>query len=111
MGQTGAADSGTSGGDARTLLQLRRLQYDPGLPFAQGGPMNRREMLTGFAGVLAFMPSVQTTQTTEQRQMKPLPLDPTKLRGLSEKLLRSHYDNNYAGAFRRLGQIETMIAA
>lgn len=41
--------------------------------------------------------------------MKPLPFDPTKLNGLSEKLLRSHYDNNYGGAFRRLGQIETML--
>jgi Fe-Mn family superoxide dismutase len=30
---------------------------------------------------------------------------------LSEKLLRSHYDNNYTGAFRRLGQIETQLGA
>jgi superoxide dismutase, Fe-Mn family len=40
-----------------------------------------------------------------------LPFDPTKLTGLSEKLLRSHYDNNYTGAFRRLGQIETQLNA
>ena len=69
--------------------------------------MNRRQLLAGFAAAVAFGAPVQTP--TAQRQMKPLPFDPTKLKGLSEKLLRSHYDNNYAGAFRRLGQIETMI--
>jgi len=36
---------------------------------------------------------------------KPLPFDPTKVLGLSEKLLRSHYDNNYTGAVKRLGAI------
>ena len=75
--------------------------------------MNRRELLAGFAAVslTSVVASAQTAAPASgQRQMKPLPFDPTKLRGLSEKLLRSHYDNNYAGAFRRLGQIETMLA-
>lgn len=31
-------------------------------------------------------------------QMKPLACDPTKLSGLSEKLIASHYENNYGGA-------------
>ncbi len=44
-------------------------------------------------------------------QTKPLPFDPGAVPGLSEKLLRSHYDNNYSGAVRRLGQIETQLAA
>ena len=34
--------------------------------------------------------------------MKPLPFDPAKLKGLSEKLLTSHHQNNYAGAVKRL---------
>src|SRR5262245_9672554 len=74
--------------------------------------MNRRELLSGFA-VAALRAGVAQTPAagSGQRQMKPLPFDPTKLKGLSEKLLRSHYDNNYAGAFRRLGQIETMLSA
>ena len=42
-------------------------------------------------------------------QMKPLPFDPTKLSGLSEKLLVSHHDNNYGGAVKRLNQIEQQI--
>lgn len=75
--------------------------------------MNRRELLTGFAATAATLGgstlSPAQTPTAGQRQMKPLPFDPTKLNGLSEKLLRSHFDNNYGGAFRRLGQIETML--
>ncbi len=42
---------------------------------------------------------------------RPLPLDPSKLRGLSQRLLVSHHDNNYAGAVKRLNAIEQRIAA
>ena len=42
---------------------------------------------------------------------KPLPIDPAAVPGLSEKLLRSHYDNNYTGAVKRLGAIRTAFAA
>ena len=37
--------------------------------------------------------------------MKPLSCDPAKLRGLSEKLIVSHYENNYGGAVKRLNAI------
>ncbi|OYX49865.1 MAG: superoxide dismutase [Alphaproteobacteria bacterium 32-64-14] len=40
---------------------------------------------------------------------KPLPFDPKTIPGLSEKLLVSHHDNNYAGAVKRLGDIESQI--
>ena len=42
---------------------------------------------------------------------KPLPFDPGSLAGFSDKLLISHHDNNYVGAVKRLGAIETAIAA
>ncbi|MFI4975080.1 MAG: superoxide dismutase [Caulobacterales bacterium] len=42
---------------------------------------------------------------------KLLPFDPTKIAGLSEKLLTSHHDNNYAGAVKRLGSIEAALAS
>jgi len=42
-------------------------------------------------------------------EMKPLACDPTKLNGLSEKLILSHYENNYGGAVKRLGQIQEHI--
>lgn len=36
---------------------------------------------------------------------KPLPVDPAQVAGLSAKLLRSHYDNNYLGAVSKLNTI------
>ena len=42
---------------------------------------------------------------------KPLPFDPKRLAGLSERLLVSHHANNYTGAVKRLGAIEAQIAA
>jgi superoxide dismutase, Fe-Mn family len=41
----------------------------------------------------------------------PLPFDPTKLRGLSERLLISHHDNNYAGALKNLNKVEEQLAS
>lgn len=38
-------------------------------------------------------------------EIKPLSYDPSKLRGLSEKLILSHYENNYSGAVKRLNAI------
>jgi Fe-Mn family superoxide dismutase len=43
-------------------------------------------------------------------QVKPLPFNPSKLKGISEKLIVSHHDKNYAGAVKRLGTIEQKIA-
>jgi superoxide dismutase, Fe-Mn family len=42
---------------------------------------------------------------------KPLPFDPAKLDGLSERLIRSHWENNYIGSVKALNMIETRLAA
>src|SRR5215831_14654620 len=42
--------------------------------------------------------------------LKPLSLEPTKLKGLSEKLIVSHWENNYGGAVRRLNAIAAQLA-
>lgn len=42
---------------------------------------------------------------------KPLPVDPKTVPWLSEKLLVSHHDNNYAGAVKRLGAIQGELRA
>ena len=42
--------------------------------------------------------------------MKPLSCDPAKLKGLSEKLIVSHYENNYGGAVKRLNAITEQLA-
>jgi Fe-Mn family superoxide dismutase len=43
-------------------------------------------------------------------EMKPLSCDPAKLKGLSEKLIVSHYENNYGGAVKRLNAITDQLA-
>ena len=47
---------------------------------------------------------------TGQHPIVPLPFDPKKLRGLSERLLVSHHDNNYAGAVNNLNKVEQQLA-
>src|SRR5687768_5158200 len=42
-------------------------------------------------------------------EMKPLACDSARLRGLSEKLVVSHYENNYGGAVKRLNQIQEYL--
>lgn len=41
--------------------------------------------------------------------MKPLSCEPRRLTGLSEKIIVSHYENNYGGAVRRLNAITEQI--
>jgi Fe-Mn family superoxide dismutase len=42
-------------------------------------------------------------------EMKPLSCNPTQLKGLSEKLIVSHYENNYGGAVKRLNAITAQL--
>ena len=42
--------------------------------------------------------------------MKPLSCDPARIKGMSERLIISHYENNYGGAVKRLGLIEEQLA-
>src|SRR3546814_11358569 len=44
-------------------------------------------------------------------QIKPLGFDPARLHGLSERLITSHHENNYAGSVKALNMIETRLAA
>jgi Fe-Mn family superoxide dismutase len=41
---------------------------------------------------------------------KPLNFDPAKLTGLSERLIKSHWENNYQGSVHALNTIETKLA-
>jgi Fe-Mn family superoxide dismutase len=76
--------------------------------------MQRREALQSLmaGGIAAVTPGLQTPAQTAAPTwtIKPLPFDPTKLKGLSDKLLLSHHANNYSGAARRVGQIRQMLA-
>ena len=72
--------------------------------------MNRRELLS--AAVLSPMllgalpPDAGVAPSPSPRVMKPLPFEPGKLKGLSEKLLTSHHANNYGGAVKNLVKVE-----
>src|SRR3954467_4307079 len=46
------------------------------------------------------------TALAGNHQLRPLPFDPAKLKGLSERLIVSHHQNNYGGAVRNLNRTE-----
>ena len=61
------------------------------------------------ASLVSTPAMAQTPPTTGPKPMsyaiKPLPFDPKSIKGLSEKILTSHYENNYGGAVKRLNAI------
>jgi superoxide dismutase, Fe-Mn family len=42
--------------------------------------------------------------------MRPLSCDPARIKGMSERMIISHYENNYGGAVKRLNLIEEKLA-
>src|SRR3979411_1489405 len=65
--------------------------------------------------VLAESPAfAQTNQPSGAKTMpyqaKPMSLDPKSIKGISEKILVSHYENNYVGAVKRLTAIAAQLA-
>jgi len=52
----------------------------------------------------------QTGAKAMSYQAKPMPFDPKSIAGISEKVLVSHYENNYVGAVKRLNAIGTQLA-
>ena len=43
--------------------------------------------------------------------VKPLSCDPNRIRGMSERMIISHYENNHGGAVKRVKQIEEKLCA
>jgi len=43
--------------------------------------------------------------------MKPLTCDPQRIKGMSERLIVSHYENNYGGAVKRLNAITEQLGS
>jgi Fe-Mn family superoxide dismutase len=85
--------------------------------------MERRDFIRSaglIAGSLAAATLIEKTalaQTTSNAgfkpmtyEIKPLPFDPKTMKGLSEKILVSHYENNYSGAVKRLNAISAQLA-
>jgi superoxide dismutase, Fe-Mn family len=68
--------------------------------------MTRREALLALAATPAVAATDAGVAQPAQRAMKPLPFKPSKLKGLSERLVTSHHENNYGGAFKNLLKTE-----
>jgi Fe-Mn family superoxide dismutase len=47
---------------------------------------------------------------TPLHQARPLTFDPAKLNGISEKLIRSHWENNYGGSVKTLNAVKLKLA-
>jgi Fe-Mn family superoxide dismutase len=66
------------------------------------------------AALVTESASAQGVQQTGARPMtyqaKPLSFDPKSIQGISEKVLVSHYENNYVGAVKRLNAIGAQLA-
>jgi Fe-Mn family superoxide dismutase len=81
--------------------------------------MERRDFIQG-AGVLVGAAAAatllddravaQTGAKPMTYEAKPLSLDPKAIKGISEKVLVSHYENNYVGAVKRLNAIGAQLA-
>jgi superoxide dismutase, Fe-Mn family len=70
----------------------------------EGGKLMAQETQKQSASAAALLPAYRG-----DNQVQPLPFDPGKLKGLSEKLILSHYQNNYTGAVNRLNQIQRQL--
>ena len=82
--------------------------------------ISRREMISGALATglgVVSLASAGDGQTQSlpaafagKHQPRPLPFDPTKLNGISEKLIRSHHENNYTGAVKALNSVEQHLS-
>jgi len=85
--------------------------------------LDRRTVLAGAAagiaaGLLAGYPAdaqqqrinVRAEAFAQTHQPKPLPFDSAKLNGLSQKLIDSHWSNNYGGSVRALNEMKKRLS-
>jgi superoxide dismutase, Fe-Mn family len=81
--------------------------------------ISRRSAITGMvatgAAVIAnsneaFAQPAASARAIQPHTPKPLPFDPAKLTGISERLIKSHHENNYTGAVNALNVVEQRLA-
>ena len=77
----------------------------------------RRSLIIGAASVAGIVLAGSTVAQTAPAGVKveytpkKLPVDASKVKGLSQKLLESPYENNYTGAVKRLNAITAQLAS
>jgi Fe-Mn family superoxide dismutase len=74
-------------------------------------------LLAGAAAATSLIEQPALAQSAQQTgakpmtyEAKPLSLDPKSIKGISEKVMVSHYENNYVGAVKRLNAIGAQLA-
>jgi Fe-Mn family superoxide dismutase len=85
--------------------------------------LERRDFIRGTVGLIAATAAATATTQSAQAQspaqpavkpmayeIKPFSVDPKSVKGISEKILISHYENNYVGAVKRLTAIAAQLA-
>ena len=81
--------------------------------------LDRRSLIAGAGTIAALAASpaalaqsaaLSARKTAPVKPPQPLPFDPKAVGWLSEKLLTSHHDNNYAGAVKRIDAIHGELA-
>lgn len=87
------------------MSKISRREAITGLIASGAAVLNFNENTFGQAAAQTMVPAFRG-----QHQPKPLPFDPAKLSGLSEKLIRSHHENNYTGAVKALNYVEQHLA-
>lgn len=83
---------------------------------------NRRTVLGAALTLAAGTATAATAQTATPKEAKPmspafvapsapkpLPFNSAKLDGISEKLIQSHWENNYSGALKALGAVKARL--
>lgn len=80
--------------------------------------LTRRQALATAAALAPALAAAQTpgpapapAVAPRPFEIKPLPFDPAKLAGLSERLVKSHWENNYSGAVRALNNVRDRLVA
>jgi len=54
--------------------------------------------------------SVTSAAFAASTELRPLPFDAARLNGLSERLIRSHWENNYGGSVKALAVVKKQLA-
>ena len=81
--------------------------------------LTRRQTIAATLGIGVALNSAgcASAQTPTQSPLpatalspRPLAFDPASVPGFSERIIRSHHENNYAGAVRRIGAIQAELS-
>ncbi len=82
--------------------------------------LTRREAISGILATGASFLALNEISTAQTEtlplafrgihQPTPLPFDASKLKGISERLIKSHWENNYIGSVKALNAVEQRLA-